>query len=71
MSKAAPTIDLNRQVWFNKHDAAMYLRHLGFRDKTHYSVAHAARTGKLHEGEQHGKPYYWHREWLDEWAKRL
>ena len=71
MSRATPTIDLSQQVWFNKYDAAEYLRRLGFRNHTHYTITYAARKGDLHPGEQRGKPYYWHKEWLGEWSKSL
>ena len=66
MSKAAATID--EQMWFNKHEAAEYMQRLGFRDFTYNSVKTAARSGKLHTGRPEGKAYYWHKDWLDDWA---
>jgi hypothetical protein len=70
MSKAVATIDMRQQIWFNKFEAAEYMRQLGFRSCTHNSVMHAHRTRKLHEGRQDGKAMHWHRDWLDEWASR-
>lgn len=68
MSKVVATVDISNQEWFNKHDAAEYMRQKGFRSYTHNSVMHAHRKGKLHEGNQGGKEMLWHRDWLDAWA---
>lgn len=68
MSKSPSTIDLSQQTWFNKSDAADYMRRLGFRSYTPNTVMHAHRTGKLHAGQSKGKALHWHKDWLDEWA---
>jgi hypothetical protein len=68
MSRAAPTVDLSQQLWFNKYDAAEYMRRLGFRDHTHYTITYAARKGYLHRGEPKGRALHWRKEWLDDWV---
>lgn len=70
MSKTVATVDISNQVWFNKHDAAEYMRRLGFRDTTPNTIMHAHRIGKLQNGEPKGKAFHWHKDSLDDYANR-
>lgn len=70
MSRVSSTLNASERIWFDKYQAAEYMRQQGFDDITEHSVMYAHRVLKtLHEGKSGpGKKLRWHKNWLDEWA---